>query len=893
MTNKKEQSTGATDARRKTLLLLDGNAIVHRAYHAIPPLTTDDGVQTNAVFGFTSTLLTVLEKFQPDYIIATFDLPGKNFRHEMFEDYKATRKETPEDLIPQFDLVKDIVRSLGIMIVEKEGYEADDVVGTIAKQMGGNGIETIIVTGDKDTLQLVDDDTRVFTMSRGIHDMVLYDREMVKEKMGVTVEQIPDYKGLRGDSSDNIPGVNGVGEKTAIALLNEYGDLDNIYAHLNDIKPAWKKKLETDREKAFLSKELGTIKTDVPIKSIDYNLAQTSDMTFDTARKMFKKLGFTSLLKRIPEGEENEGDEIKIIIVKNSDVKKILKDCEDKKVSISVDCSNKQLYGLALVKDGKLYYIEITDKTKNEVVNFLQDKKYQKIIFDIKSVMHDLAKCNINLVGGVQDVLLQAYVVQQNKKLKFEALVFDVFGVMFDKKDTGAQMALGLRDNEGEKQSVCEEAFYTDKLASHFDEKIAETLKTQKEKANIKTVLETIEMPLIEILFNMEQWGIKLNKEKFGEIAQYIDNKLDELSQEIYEYAGETFNINSTKQLRVILFEKLKIDTSDIKKTKTGFSTASSELEKMRGSNPIIEKIEQYRELFKLKTTYIDVLPTLTDSNSKIHTTFNQAVTSTGRLSSSDPNLQNIPIRTEEGRKMRDGFVANVGYKLISVDYSQIDLRCVAHVSGDKMMIEAFNNGADIHTTTAATVMGKNPEDITKDERASAKELNFGLIYGMGQYGFARAAGISNKEAKEFIKTYFEKFAGVKEYIENTKKEAAENGYVETLFGRRRYVPNITSKNFMLKSAAERAAINMPIQGLAADIMKLSMIAADRYIKKTYNDDDEVYAILQVHDEIIFEAKEKIVTDFTKNIVRVMEGVCKLKVPLVVDTEIGDNWGLL
>ncbi len=878
--------------KRKTLLLLDGNAIVHRAYHAIPPLTTDDGVQTNAVFGFTSTLLTVLEKFQPDYIIATFDLPGKNFRHDMYEDYKATRKETPEDLIPQFDLVKDVVRSLGIVIVEKEGYEADDVIGTIAVQATKDNIETIIVTGDKDTLQLVDTHAKVFTMSRGIHDMVLYDRELVKEKMGVTVEQIPDYKGLRGDSSDNIPGVKGVGEKTAIALLAEYGDLDSVYAHLDDIKPAWKNKLEADKEKAFLSKELGIIKTDVPIEPVNYDFAQTSDMTFDTAKKMFMKLGFTSLLKRIPDGESDENDEIKITIVKNSDAKKVLKNCKDKKVVISVDVTETQLHGLAIVQDKKLLYIEITDKTKDECIDFLQDDEYQKIIFDIKNMMHKLQKCNIKLGGAVQDVLLQAYIVQQNKKLKFEDLVFDVFGIMLDKKDTGAQMALGLRDNEGEKQSVCENAYYTDKLSVHFDEKIIKTIKKQKPDANIQTVLDTIEMPLIQILFDMEIWGIELDKKKFSEIAKYIDDKLEKLSKNIYEYAGEEFNINSTKQLRVILFEKMKIDTSNIKKTKTGFSTASSELEKMREGNPIIVSIEQYRELFKLKTTYIDVLPTLTDAHSRIHTTYNQAVTSTGRLSSSDPNLQNIPIRTEEGRKMRDGFVAKKGFQFISADYSQIDLRCVAHVSKDKKMIEAFNEGADIHTTTAATVMDKNPKDITKTERASAKELNFGLIYGMGQYGFARAAGISNKEAKEFIKTYFERFSGVKNYIENTKKQAAKDGYVETLFGRRRYVPNMNAKNFMLKSGAERAAINMPIQGLAADIMKLAMIASDRYIKKNH-DTSEVYAILQVHDEIIFEVKKELVADFNKNIIRVMQNVCKLSVPLVVDTETGNNWGKL
>lgn len=883
-----------TNKNKKTLLLLDGNAIIHRAYHAIPPLTTAEGVQTNAVFGFTSTLLTVIEKFQPDYIVVTFDLPGKNFRHDMYDNYKATRKETPEDLIPQFDLVKDVVRSLGIVIVEKEGYEADDVIGTIALQASTDKVETIIVTGDKDTLQLVDDHARVFTMSRGIHDMVLYDREMVKEKMGVTVEQIPDYKGLRGDSSDNIPGVKGVGEKTAIALLSEYGDLDSIYAHLDDIKDVWRKKLEAHKEKAYLSKELGIIKTDVPMESINYDFIQTTNMTFDTARKMFLQLGFTSLIKRLPGNGENENndDEIKVTTLKGADVKKVLDHCENKKVAVSVDCTQKQFHGMAIVVEEEVFYIQITDKTIDLCKQFLEDEQSQKIVFDIKNMMHVLKNCGINLNGCMQDVLLQAYVVQQNNKLTFDALVFDVYGVMFDKKDAGAQMVLGLRDNDSEKQSVCKNAYYTKKLAIHFDEKIKEIVKDQKEKANISTVLEMIEMPLIQILFDMEERGIKLDKDIFSKIAKYIDKNIEELSDKIYSYAGETFNINSTKQLRVILFEKLEIDTKDIKKTKTGFSTASSELDKIREVHPIVENIEKYRELFKLKTTYIDVLPTLTDKDSRIHTTFNQAVTSTGRLSSSEPNLQNIPIRTEEGRKMRDGFVAEDGYVLVSADYSQIDLRCVAHASGDKKMIEAFNAGADIHTMTAATVMGKNLEDITKAERASAKELNFGLIYGMGTHGFAVAAGISREDAKKFIKTYFEQFSGVKNYINNIKKEAVKTGYVETLFGRRRYVPNITAKNFMLKSGAERAAINMPIQGLAADIMKLAMIAVDRHIKKSYKE-GEVYAILQVHDEIIFEVKKKVEKEFTKNIIRVMEQVCKLSVPLVVDTETGDNWGKL
>lgn len=886
-----------TKNKKKTLLLLDGNAIIHRAYHAIPPLTNDDGVQTNAVYGFVSTLFTVLEKFQPEYIVASFDVAGKNFRHDLFPEYKAKRKETPEDLVPQFDLVRDIVRSLGITIMEKEGFEADDVIGTIATHMDSD-VDVIIVTGDKDTLQLVNDHVRVFTMSRGLHDMVLYDQGLVRDKMGVSVEQIIDYKGLRGDTSDNIPGVKGIGEKTAVDLLGQYHDLDHIYAHLTDIKESVRKKLEADKERAYLSRTLGTIRTDVSLPILDLERMRTSQMTFEQARPVFHTFGFNSLLRRFPkptasQEQINVGEKkMHMTVLSENEVAHVCKKLLEKTVGIAVDVDGTQLHGFALCEGHHVYYVPYTVNTENEIRQYLANDSAQKVVYDLKKIMHQLHRLRIVIQGVIDDVLLQAYVVQQNKKFDLSALAFDVLGVVTETKKASVQMSLMLRDAEEQIAGSCMQAFHTLQIHAHFCARIDEIITTQNDKANIKIVLDTIEMPLINVLFAMEERGIALDKVRFGEIAQVINSEIETLTKTIFDHAGEIFNINSTQQLRVILFDKLHISTQNIKKTKTGFSTASDELEKIRDAHPIVAAIERYRELFKLKTTYVDVLPTLTDTKGRIHTTFNQAVATTGRLSSSDPNLQNIPIRTEDGRRLREGFVSKEGYVFVSVDYSQIDLRCVAHVSGDPVLIKAFNDGMDIHTYTAAQVLGIASEEITKEQRRSAKELNFGLIYGMGQFGFARAAGIDAKDAKKFIAAYFEKFAGVKAYIENTKKQATERGYVETLFGRRRYVKEIQSKNFQLRAAGERAAINMPIQGLAADIMKLAMIAADRYIVKTYKN-DEAYAVLQIHDEIIFEVQAGLADEFAQNMVRIMEQVCTLKVPLVVDVSQGTSWSEL
>lgn len=884
-----------TKNKQKRLMLLDGNAIIHRAFHAIPPLTTQAGLQVNAVYGFASTFLNVLEKFQPDYVIASFDVSKKTFRNEKYADYKANRKATPDDLIHQFSLTKDLVKDFNIPVVEKEGFEADDVIGTLAKQASEQGLEVIIVTGDKDTLQLVDENIKVFTMSRGIKDMVLYDREMVIEKMGIAPEQIIDYKGLRGDSSDNIPGVKGVGEKTALDLLHEYETLDNIYSNLENIKESVKKKLETDKEKAYLSRELGTIVLDVPVK-LELKKADVSEISFTGARKSFQKFEFKTLIKRLPDnGEEVETEnQNEVIILDSSNADKFFEQwvATHCLVSIFPDFENEVFYGLGMAIGDEIFYLSFNEKNKDLFSDFLLNEKIKKISFDIKNLLHILDKYDLELKGVETDVLLEAYVLRTGKKIVLDDLIFEVTGRVVDPEKKSNQMMMNLRDEKMVQKESCQKAQDILRIHDSLAREIDSIAKDQDKKNNVKTLLEKLEMPLVQVLFNMEKNGVAFDAEIFEKISKDFNKKIGKLEKDIYEMAGEEFNINSTKQLRVVLFDKLKIDTTDIKKTKTGFSTASSELEKIKAMHPIAKKIEEYRELFKLKTTYIDALPKLIDENNRIHTTFNQAVTATGRLSSSDPNLQNIPIRTETGRRLRKGFVAEKGYKLVSADYSQIDLRCIAHVSQDKNLIEAFKNDLDIHSFTAAKVRGKDISEIDKEERRSAKELNFGLIYGMGSFGFSRAADITVNEAKEFIKKYFEKFPDVKKYIDQTKKEVEENGFVETEMGRRRNVPEIYSKNFQLKAMGERMAVNMPIQGLSADIMKLAMIAVFEYLKKNF-ENDEARMILQIHDEIILEVKDNLVKKVSEEIKKIMEGVYKFSVPLVVDVAVGGDWSEL
>jgi DNA polymerase-1 len=918
---------------KKRLILIDGNAIMHRAYHALPPLNTKKGELVNAVYGFTSTILSVISEFKPDYIAASFDLAGPTFRHEEYKEYKATRAKAPDEFYAQIPRVKEVVEALNIPIFEKQGFEADDVIGTLVKQSENSSeeIENIIVTGDLDTLQLVSDKTKVYTMRRGLSESVLYDLEKVKERYKLTPNQLIDFKGLRGDPSDNIPGVKGIGEKTASELLQKYETLEGVYRNIGEIKGAVHDKLEKEKMQAFMSKQLATIKTDTPV-----NLEIEKTIVHDFDRKkiieLLNELNFYSLVKRLPAnnvipaeaGIQENGSQIsarggsafggksgmtidngvkdfKYEIVADKDIDNFIDELKkQKEIAIAIEVSphpsplpkgEGDISGIAFSwKVGRGYYIEL--KTNSEKLrNILEDENIKKIGYDLKLIYKELKKSGINLKGMDFDVMLGAYVLDPGSKIELEKLALSELGEEISFSKPKGQLEMLDSSSEKNTKIICQKADYSLKLKDILEKKINQISEDQKNqgkiKGTLKGVLEKIEMPLIEVLADMEIAGIKINSLVLKGILEKIEVRIKNLEKSIYELGGKEFNINSPQQLVEILFTELKLPTDDIKKTKTGFSTASAELNKLRDKHKIIEKVEEYRELAKLKNTYLDTLPELIDKNSRVHTTFNQAVTATGRLSSSDPNLQNIPIRTDLGQLIRTAFVAEDGHRLISADYSQIDLRAVAHVSGDKKLIEAFQRGDDIHKITASVVNKVAMSQVTDKMRRAAKALNFGVIYGMSVFGFSQAAGIERDDAKKFINEYMEKFSGVAKYIRDTKEFAKKYGYVETLIGRRRNIPEINSPNFQVQNAAERMATNMPIQGLAADIVKLAMIK----IFNEYKDNPDVHMILQIHDEIILEVKENITDEVSKKVKEIMESAYKIKVPLVADIKIGDNWG--
>lgn len=898
----------------KKLILIDGNAIIHRAYHALPPLMTKSGELVNAVYGFTSTIFSVMEKFQPDYIIATFDLAGPTFRHREFAEYKAHRVKADQELYDQIPRVKEVVRAMGIPILELVGFEADDVIGTLSRLADENGenVETLIVTGDLDTLQLVSDKTSVYTMRRGLTDSVTYGKNEIFERYGLVPAQLIDYKGLRGDPSDNIPGVKGIGEKTATELLKKYGTLEGVYANISEIKGAVKDKLERDKMQAIQSKQLATIVRTVPVE-LDLSAARTHEFDRANLVKLFQELTFFSLIKRIP-GDYNTNDANDLHA--NTQIGESKGGVADFKYEyISADKTTEFFQMLAEQKEvafflkthsGKNWEKEILNmtfswktgragciafgelKSKNEKLKVIfENKNIQKIGYDLKSSIETLGKYGIGLEGGLYDVMVAAYVLGPGSKTDFDRLVLSELGEEIMPVNKKGQLGLMIEPPEELSLESCRYADYIFKLKNGYARKIEAISAQQNPEHNLQKVFTDIEMPLIKILAEMEVTGVKLNTIIFKGISEKITARIVSLKKGIYKEAGTQFNINSPKQLAEVLFETMKLPTLDIKRGKTGYSTASSELQKLKSEHKIIEKIEEYREIFKLKTTYLDALPLLVDENSRIHSAFNQTVTATGRLSSSEPNLQNIPIRTDLGQLLRVAFEAGEGWKLVAADYSQIDLRVVAHASLDKKMIELFWAGEDIHTATAAEINQVTKSQVTQKMRSAAKALNFGIIYGMSVFGFSASAGIDRDEAKKFIDAYFAKFTGVANYMRTTKEEARVKGYVETEMGRRRYVPEINAPNFQVAQAGERMAINMPIQGMSADIVKLAMLK----VYEEYANNPDVKMILQVHDEIILEVKENLAEEVAARIKVIMQNVYKLKVPLVVDVKVGDNWG--
>ncbi|MDZ7798781.1 MAG: DNA polymerase I [Patescibacteria group bacterium] len=908
--------------KKEKLVIIDGNALIHRAFHALPPtLTTKKGELVNAVYGFTSVLLKVLNDLKPDYVAATFDLAGPTFRDKMYKEYKATRVKADQSLYDQIPRVKEVVKAFNIPIFEKKGFEADDLIGTIVSQITNHKsqIESIVVTGDLDTLQLVNKSTKVFTLKKGVSDEVIYDEKAVKQRFGFGPKKVVDYKALRGDPSDNIPGVKGVGQKTATKLIKEYGCLEKIYKNIDKIKERWQKLLKENKKEAELSKKLATINCNVPLK---FNLKKAKIHDYDRREvvELFQKLEFKSMLNRLPEVEKGKGFQGKMplgsennqekrkekakdlgleykLIDKEKDLIKLIEALKRQKEvcfdteTTSFEPLKARLLGISFsFKGNEAYFVSVVKLPKaiEKLKPILENEKILKYAHNIKYDYSVMKQAGVEVKPLWFDSMIAAYLINPGvRQYNLDSLVFSELGyemqpmtALIGKKGKN-QLLIEKIPLEKLSWYSCEDADFTFKLSKKLDPEL--------DKKNLDKLFHEMEMPLVRVLAEMEEVGVKIDSDYLAEMSQEVRARLSKIRKEIYKLAGCEFNINSPLQLRKILFEELKISAEGISRTKTGISTAASELEKMKDRHPIINLISEHRELSKLKSTYLEALPKLVNKKTgRVHTSYNQTIVATGRLSSSKPNLQNIPVRTKLGAKIRNAFIPEKGYKILKADYSQIELRVVASLSGDEKMINSFKKGEDIHTRTAAIINEVPLDKVTKKMRYAAKATNFGIIYGLGVYGLSSNAGISLDKARDFIERYFSLYEGVADFLETSRDQAFEEGYNETLFGRRRYYPEIQSGNKGLKAAAERAAINHPVQGTAADIIKLAMIKIDKELPRISS---KSKMIMQVHDELVFEVPEKELSKVSKFVKETMENIHKLKVPIVVDIESGQSWG--
>jgi len=893
-------------------MLIDGNSLIHRAFHALPPLTTKEGIPVGAVYGFLSVFFKASEKLKPDYIICAFDRPEPTFRHQEYKEYKAKRIKAPQELYDQIPLIKELLETLGVKVLEKAGFEADDLIASIDKMAGREKIETVILTGDTDTLQIVDADTQVYGFRKGFSDVVIYDEEQVRAKYGLSPKQLLDYKALRGDPSDNIPGVSGVGEKTALELLKKYQTLDGIYKNITEIEPeGLRKKLIEGKESAYLSKRLVSLVSDIPIK-VDFEKTRVFFYDVQKVHNLFSRYEFKTLLSRLPKSQIlkktievsrkdrpvyqtiNTEEDLKQLAAKIKKQGEFAFDTE----TTGLDATKDILVGISFaLSPGEAYYLPLFHKVGKNL-DFKVAKKILNPIFSssrIKKIGHHLKFDTLFLenndfkVANLSfDTMIAAWLLESRRMPKLDALAFTELGY--------EMMPITKLIGEGRKQITFDEVGIGDAtFYSAEDSDITIRLKEIFDKRlngepKIKNVFKKIEMPLIEVLVEMEKAGVLIDIELLADTGKKITKEIENLEQKIYKSTGSKFNIASPQQLQEVLFEKLAIDQSGIKKIKTGKSTAAPELEKLKGLHPAIDMILEYRELSKLKNTYIDALPKLISKKTgRVHTNYNQALTTTGRLSSSNPNLQNIPIKTELGRAIRKAFIAAPGKVLLSADYSQIELRVAAVLSKDPGMIEAFKKNRDIHKETAAAIFGVSENEVTSEMRRQAKVVNFGILYGMSAYGLSVAAKIDVGEARKYIDEYFEHYKKIKKFIDNTLIFVREHSYVETYFGRRRIIPEIGSSIPQIRNAAERMAINAPIQGTAADLMKIAMINIYKEIKK----DPNIQMLLQVHDELVFEVKKELMEKYAKRVKEIMEGVYRFPVPIKVDLFAGKNWGEL
>ena len=918
---------------KKLLMLIDGHAMAYRAYHAIPPLTGPTGEPTNAILGFANMLLKSIHDYAPDYVVATFDV-GRTFRHDQYPEYKANRAKTPDDLRVQFKRITELTTTLGIPIHAVDTYEADDLLGTLSKQASDYGLETIIVSGDSDTLQLVGPDVKVLMPRRSIGDVVLYDLGTVRKRYELEPAQIIDLKAIVGDSSDNIPGVRGVGAKTATTLLKEYGTLEVIYEHLEDIKQArFRNALAAGSESATLSKSLVTIRRDV---GITLNLEASVWGTFDRERVMslLRELGFHSLVGRIPRTPEHAvpgagteqqlglfGDgretvprsehvpagvaydviatteDLSTLATKLRSAAQIAIDTE----TTGTDAMQARLVGLSISEEeGVAHYIPVghdlsfgdphqasVQAVVESLGSVFVDDQILKVMHNSKFDIKVLTQHGIPVSGPISDTMIAAWLLSPSGRgIGLKEQAWQRLGV--EMTPINELIGAGRKQITMDKVSVARAAPYACADAD-MTFRLNVALMAELASRRERQLLLELEMPLVPVLVDMEMHGMLLDAEYLALMSREILERLAELTEYVYAQVGHPFNINSTKQLGAVLFEELGLEV--VRRTRTGYSTDNGVLDTLKDKHPIVSRIVEYRQLEKLRGTYVDALPALVNPRTgRVHTSFNQTGTSTGRLSSSNPNLQNIPVRTELGRRIRGAFVAPPGHVLLGCDYSQVELRLLAHLSQDPELLGAFHRDEDVHASTAAAVFNVELEAVTSEQRGLAKTINFGLMYGMSEFGLAARTQLSRSEARGFIEAYFGRFRRVKEYLDETVRDARENGYVETIMGRRRYFPELRSRSAARgasRQAAERAAVNMPIQGSAADIIKLAMIRLHRRLQDRGCD---ARMLLQVHDELVLEVPESQVEATRELVVETMDSAYEIDVPLKVDAAVGHNW---
>lgn len=864
----------------KKLVLVDGNSLIHRAYHALPPLTTVSGQQTNAVYGFATMLFKLIDQEHPAMLAIAFDKSRDTFRRKRYHLYKAQREHAPEGLVTQFALVRELLQALDIVYFEQDNFEADDIIGTLAKQGRADGLEVVIVTGDKDALQLVTEGVHVLLTRRGITDLELLDSEGVKAKLGVLPHQVADYKALTGDASDNIPGVPGIGPKTAATLLQQFDTLEGIYDNLPVIRERWRNLLLEHRDQVFLSRELATICCDVPVQC-NWEKCRLRPPQQSKIEPLFNRLEFNSLFQRLFPHSSSVTDiasqELPMYsCLETADaVMSWLQKAKADNMSFIVVEDRKEKYpqGVALASTKGVAYVPWT--LVQTLESWLADNTITKVTYDLKAALNTFSQCGLVVARPVDDVLLASYLLNPTQDGRsLQRLAREYLGLDLPQLVKGCDQPRDI-----EEATWCAQAAAVLELMPLLAKKLASD--------GLANLYREVELPLTAVLSEMERTGICVDKKMLQQMGTKIGTRMNEVEQEIFSLVGEEFNLNSPKQLGTILFDKLGLPAK--KKTKTGYSTDASVLEELAPLHPAITLILEHRQLAKLKSTYVDAMQAqINPDTGRIHTTFTQTVTATGRLSSQDPNLQNIPVRLELGRRLRQAFVpGEKDWQIVSADYSQIELRVLAHMSQDPVLQRAFREHEDIHARTAAEIFGIPLAEVTPELRDRAKAVNFGIIYGISDFGLAQNTGVSRQEAREYIEGYFRRYQGVKEYMKRTVEQARLKGYVTTLLNRRRYLPDITSRNWTKRSFAERTALNTPIQGTAADIIKVAMLKVAAALKEQRL---ASRLLLQVHDELVLEAPPEEIEPVCALLKKHMEEAMELSVPLEVDLKLGPNW---